>query len=1290
MATLVAFGAGGSAGDAAEVLRVSSFAGSRGGGGYVDAAGANARFNLPQDIAIDGAGNVYVADTNNCVIRKITPGGAVTLVAGQVGVASSLDGPVGVATFQAPRAVALDNEGNLLVADQGSIRRISTQGVVTTVANVVVWGLVVDSDGNIYGAEKWDNRICRITPAGVVTTFAGNATAGAVDGKGTSARFDHPEGIDIDADGNLYVADTGNNTVRKITPAGDVSTLAGVPGAYGNVDGSGTDARLNGPRGLAVDKAGNIYVSENSHSIRRITSAGVVTTLAGNLLSGSVDGNGTQAQFYQPLGVDCDATGNVFIADSFNSVVRRVTPTGTVSTFAGSPPAEGAVDGLGSVARFSSPRNVATDSAGNIYVADTLNFVVRKITPDGLVSTLAGMAGAQDSVDGHGPNARFEYPSGVFVGPDGSVYVSDYSTVRKITSAGLVSTIAGTPKNPGYRDGDAADAQFSEPVGIVMDSHGNLFVADQAHTIRKITPDGIVSTFAGRGFEMGYVDGTAGGARLAQPQGLAIDAHDNLYVADYGNHSIRKITPGGEVTTYAGNGTWGSTDGTGPAARFAYPAGLAFDGSGNLLVVETYASLRSIAPGAVVKTVAGRGGYRGNVDGVGLDARLNEPSGVAVASNGAIYIADAGNHAIRRGRMITQPEISWSNPAEIRYGTALSSQQLNASADTAGSFVYTPAAGSVLPAGTHVLKTTFTPADQERFTTATAEVYLTVLGIAPSFTSSHSQKVSRDVGQSVTFTVTLEGHPSPSLQWFKDYVLIPGATGASLTISDVSVADAGSYMVTAVNAWGSAASHVVTLAVNSAPVVELQPEAQSVQEGGGAVFAVVASGASPLSYQWQIKRAGEVNWANVANAGAYSGAATADNFRVSPVSLAMSGDQFRCVVTNTLGTATSQPATLTVEAMASAPVFTAHPANRVVSPLGVATFEVSVSGTPTPQVRWQWSGDGGANWADLANAGAFSGVATSKLTVVATSEVPTGALLRALATNTAGAATSNSATITVRKEENNNPPAGNSSTRLVALAARAAAGSGDQTLIMGFVVNGNKEVLVQGVGPGIAASVPTALTDPRLELYRFQSGSFTKVDENNDWVNTSAITEARARLGASALAAGSKDAALLKSISGGVYTAHVASGGSAGVALVEAYDADVGGSSRLMALSTRTVAGAGDATLIAGFVLEGNGPKTVLIRGLGPELALRGVQGVLADPKITVYRGSNVVGSNDDWGGTSELKEAFDAVGADRLASDTSKDAAMLVTLNPGAYTVHVTGAAGTTGVALVEIFDVP
>ncbi len=271
---------------------------------------------------------------------------------------------------------------------------------------------------------------------------------------------------------------------------------------------------------------------------------------------------------------------------------------------------------------------------------------------------------------------------------------------------------------------------------------------------------------------------------------------------------------------------------------------------------------------------------------------------------------------------------------------------------------------------------------------------------------------------------------------------------------------------------------------------------------------------------------------------------------------------------------------------------------------------------------------------------------------------------------------------------------GQSDTRLVALSARCRAGGGDQTLIMGFVVDGAKQVLVQGVGPGIASSVPTAIADPQLKLYRWGGGAWTQVAENNDWVSGAEILDARGRLGASAMAQGSKDAALLKDLDAGVYTAHVASGGAAGVALVEAYDADAGGGSRLMALSTRTVAGAGDDTLIVGMVLEGPGPKTVLVRGLGPTLATRdGVSGVLSDPRLKLFRmaggSSTLIGENDDWGGTAEMKEVFAGIGAGPIASDASKDAAMLVTLEPGVYTVHVTGAAGTTGVALVEIFDV-
>ncbi len=305
----------------------------------------------------------------------------------------------------------------------------------------------------------------------------------------------------------------------------------------------------------------------------------------------------------------------------------------------------------------------------------------------------------------------------------------------------------------------------------------------------------------------------------------------------------------------------------------------------------------------------------------------------------------------------------------------------------------------------------------------------------------------------------------------------------------------------------------------------------------------------------------------------------------------------------------------------------------------------------------------------LTNAGALNATATPSYTLnVRVSD---------------GTNTSETATVTV-----NVLPEGSATTRLVALAARAAAGSGDQTLIMGVVVEGQKELLVRGVGPGIANQVTTALTDPRLALYRWTGGTWVSEAENNDWAATPETLAAFARTGAGALQQGSRDAALFTNVSGGVYTAHVKSGGAAGVALVDAFDA--GGEGRMTALSTRTVAGAGDQTLIAGFVLDGSGPKTVLIRGLGPELARRGVTGVLSDPKITVYRGSDVVETNDDWGGTQALKAAFTAVGAEQLASDASKDAALLVTLNPGAYTVHVTAATGATGVALVEIFDVP
>ena len=227
------------------------------------------------------------------------------------------------------------------------------------------------------------------------TTLAGIAP-GSADGTGRAARFDHPSGVAVDSAGYVYVADTENNTIRRITPSGVVSTFAGLAGSRGSADGAGNIARFAGPSGVAVDSAGNVYVADReNHTIRKITPSGVVSTLAGLAGSfGSNDGTGSAARFSFPTGVAVDSAGNVYVADYGNDTIRKITPSAVVSTLAGLAGNPGSVDGTGSAARFFQPCGVAVDSAGNVYVADTFNSTIRKITPAGVVSTLAGLAGS--------------------------------------------------------------------------------------------------------------------------------------------------------------------------------------------------------------------------------------------------------------------------------------------------------------------------------------------------------------------------------------------------------------------------------------------------------------------------------------------------------------------------------------------------------------------------------------------------------------------------------------------------------------------------------------------------------------------------------------------------------------------------------------------------------------------------------------------------------------------------------------------------------------------------------
>jgi len=316
------------------------------------------------------------------------------------------------------------------------------------------------------------------------TNFAGlPRVSGTNDGTGSSARFNNPEGVAVDDAGNVYVADRSNHTIRMITPAGEVTTLAGLAGSPGSADGTGSAARFSQPTGVAVDSAGNVYVADSvNRKIRKITSAGVVTTLTSSV------------GFSRPYGVALDSATNIYVADAGNHTIREVTPAGAVTTIAGSTGQTGTNDGIGSAARFRSPQGVVVDSATNIYVGDSWNSTIRKLTPDGtnwVVTTLAGSPGVSGTNDGIGGAAQFGWPNGVALDPAGNIIVVNQNnqTIRKVTPAGVVTTLAGRNFAPFYTDGIGKAARFADPSGVAVDSVGNVYVGDMSNNrITKGTP----------------------------------------------------------------------------------------------------------------------------------------------------------------------------------------------------------------------------------------------------------------------------------------------------------------------------------------------------------------------------------------------------------------------------------------------------------------------------------------------------------------------------------------------------------------------------------------------------------------------------------------------------------------------------------------------------------------------------------------------------------------------------------------------------------------------------------
>ena len=635
---------GGSGGGVAEVNpppaavpplgTLSLLAGALGGSGSLD--GVPGRFNLPSGLAVDAAGSVYVADRYNHTIRKITVAGVTTL-AGISGQAGFRDGLGTFALFAEPSALAVDAAGNVYVADSlnAVIRKISPTGVVSGLAGSpgnrgyadgigaaarfnYFTAMTLDGAGNLYVSEQQSDVIRKITAAGVVTTIAGGT------------KFSYPTGIAVDSTSNVYVAEAGTRLIRKISSAGTVTTLAGIAtiGASGGfADGPPGVARFDFPNALTIDRQGVLFVLDNGR-VRRITSDGVVTSRAARNADGS-------SKFFSPssTGLALDTAGNVYVAD-FNAI-HRLDLEGVVTTIAGASPSSGRADGLGSAASFFSPGSLGLDNSGNVYVADIGNNAIRRITPAGATTTVATNVGAnqmqaQGVVSGALPFFNIAGDKA------GNIIVTDESShlVRRLMPDGSLATVTGSQWPDGtpvyFPRGFVGFADRSRPQAVAGDGMGNIYIVDGIR-IRKITLAG-GDSFVTCGPDNYCLPNDA------FPTGIAADASGNLYVAN--RYTIVKITPAGTSMILAGNSASGGyADGSGAEAKFDSPTALAADAFGNVFVADTRNHVvRKVTPAGLVTTIAGRPGASGVQTGT-LPASLASPTGIVVAADGPLYVS---------------------------------------------------------------------------------------------------------------------------------------------------------------------------------------------------------------------------------------------------------------------------------------------------------------------------------------------------------------------------------------------------------------------------------------------------------------------------------------------------------------------------------------------------------------------------------------------------------------------------------------------------------------------------
>jgi len=653
-----------------------------------------AQLEQPEGIVVDPAGNLYIADAANHRVRKVTPAGAISTVAGTGHQGFSGDhGPATAAQLNQPYGLALDMAGNLYIADYGNqrVRAIGTNGNITTVAGdgpsgtyadggpataALLLGphdLATDAAGNLYISELLGHRVRQVAPGGKISTVAGIGIAGygGDGGPATAAQLDQPAGLALDGAGNLYIVDSRNFRIRKVLAgAGTISTVC----SQQTFNAQNFTYTVN-LFGLAADGAGDIYFLDVANAAAwQLNPAGVLTQLAGVPGGGGYTGDGQpalQTALINPIEVTRDAAGDLYISE-FERVRSVTAATGIINTVAGDGTfGFGGDGGSALMAVLNTPTGLALNN-GSLYISDTNNQRVRQVA-SGSIATVAGN-GTPGYLGDSGPalSARLSSPTGLAFDPAGNLYIADSknNNVRSVNPSEVITTFAGIGTCGFGAEGDpAALTPLCGPQSAVVDLAGNTYIADtQNNRVIMVDSAGNIQIVAGNGTAGDAGAGNSAWGELYEPQGVALDSAGNLYIADTQNHRIRMLAPGGAISTIAGTGNAGFSGdgGAAAAAELNAPSQVAVDTSGNVYIADTLNHrVRLVTTDGNIATIAGTGdaAYNGD-DGPAVQVALSAPGGVALDGQGNVYVADTGNNRVRM-LSTTQTVVTPTPPVQL-------------------------------------------------------------------------------------------------------------------------------------------------------------------------------------------------------------------------------------------------------------------------------------------------------------------------------------------------------------------------------------------------------------------------------------------------------------------------------------------------------------------------------------------------------------------------------------------------------------------------------------------------